>query len=482
MPEHRYDLFISYSTKDRDWVQAELLAPLEAARVKVCIDYRDFAPGATILGEIERGLDESRKTVLVFSPHYLRSEWTALENLILQTDSPVNRDGRFLIILKAPCELPRRLKPFIYVDFTRPDEQSYAWERLFRFLDIPIPNPALPVPGAASPVHAARQALPNPFIVGLTVPPERFYGRREQLADVRYRIGGYAPQSISVVGLRRSGKSSLLRYITERIHEFCSPEQQPIVVSLDLQSKRFHTPDGITEGLRRGIKTATGRELWQSADNADPWAVQEGLERLHKDGQRLIVLIDEFEHIGTHLAHFQDWGDDWRSKASAGLLTLVIATTRPLSDIYSHVGLTSPFGNIFTTTILSPFAPADWHRLVQDGFQQGSAAVGSADLALIDDLAGGVPFYTQLAASLLWQHGDQQRVRQEFRLQAEPQFAGLWQHLRPDEQHALRHAAGLAGLTTPHTNLRATLQRSGLLRPDGRLFSSAFADFVQAQL
>jgi len=42
--EYAYDVFISYSHKDEAWVTQTLLPRLEAAGLRVCIDYRDFAP------------------------------------------------------------------------------------------------------------------------------------------------------------------------------------------------------------------------------------------------------------------------------------------------------------------------------------------------------------------------------------------------------------------------------------------------------
>jgi len=282
------------------------------------------------------------------------------------------------------------------------------------------------------------------------------------------------------VGMRRSGKSSLLRYIRQRIHEFCAPDHL-IIVPLDLQDRRFHTPEGMSEGLRRGIERATGNAPWQRGENDNDWAIMDGLEGLRDSGQRLLVLIDEFEQIGRRLEQFQDWGDDWRSKASAGLLTLVIATLRPLEEIYTHCGLTSPFGNVFTSTTLGALEPAAWQQLVQDGFAAAGNHLGADDLPFIHDLAGGLPYYTQLAAALLWQHGDHARARAEFTRQARPRFAELWRDLRNDEQRILRHAAGVPGVSVPAGSaaLRERLHDNGLLRVDGQIFSRAFIDFVR---
>jgi hypothetical protein len=40
--EFKYDVFISYSHKDQEWVRNILLPTLEKQGLKVCIDYRDF--------------------------------------------------------------------------------------------------------------------------------------------------------------------------------------------------------------------------------------------------------------------------------------------------------------------------------------------------------------------------------------------------------------------------------------------------------
>jgi transcriptional regulator with XRE-family HTH domain len=85
----------------------------------------------------------------------------------------------------------------------------------------------------------------NPFIYGDPVPPEKFYGRRQAVLEVKNRIGAVASQSVNIVGLRRIGKTSLLRYVRSNPTEFITPDRQPLIVSLDLQSNPVSTPAGI---------------------------------------------------------------------------------------------------------------------------------------------------------------------------------------------------------------------------------------------
>lgn len=140
----------------------------------------------------------------------------------------------------------------------------------------------------------------NPFEYGTPVSPERFTGRHAQRGDVKARIGGISAQCVSLVGMHRSGKSSLLKYIDERIREFCAEGQNPLVVSLDLQFQNLHTPEGIVEKIRRTIERRTRRAPWRSCDNLDDYAIEDGLIALRDVGHRLLVLIDEFEHLRAY--------------------------------------------------------------------------------------------------------------------------------------------------------------------------------------
>jgi transcriptional regulator with XRE-family HTH domain len=243
----------------------------------------------------------------------------------------------------------------------------------------------------------------NPFIYGDPVPPEKFYGRQQAKLEVKNRIGAIASQSVNIVGLRRIGKTSLLRYIRSNPTEFIQLERHPLIVSLDLQSNPVSTPAGIVEGLRRGIMRQQGKEPWRQDENEDDWAVQDGLEALRDRGVRLIVMLDEFEAIASRLEEFQGWGEDWRfserealpTKASTqGLFSLVVASKRPISEMYQGLGLTSPFGNIFSTTILGGLEREAWQKLVRDGF--AGSKVSEATLNWIDELAGGLPLYMQM--------------------------------------------------------------------------------------
>ncbi len=315
---------------------------------------------------------------------------------------------------------------------------------------------------------------PNPFTVGLPVEADRFYGRQRTIADLRGRIGARSPQCVNLVGLRRSGKTSMLQCVAAKPEAFFADGQNPLVVNLDLQDGRYHSPGGLLEGLRLGIADRLQEEPWSQAENVDPFAVEDGLERLRDRGFRLIVMLDELEAIGRRLKDFEDWGEDWRSKASAGLFALVIATKRPLGEVYGSLGLTSPFDNIFSKTMLGALATEDWRQLVRDGMP----GIDDAALAWIDRMAGGWALYVQMAAAMVWQFGDLGEADREFRFQAEDRFRELWKDLGP-EQSVLRTLVQTGKPIDARTGMGDRLCRYGVVKADGSLFSSAFGDWIR---
>ncbi|MCP5105555.1 MAG: TIR domain-containing protein [bacterium] len=111
-------VFISYSHKDGQWVRDWLLPRLEGAGVRVRIDFRDFEVGQPGIINMEKAIDECKRTFLVITPHWIESQWTNFEALVLQTDDPTNRRKRLIPLLLEPCELPKRLSMFTYADFT----------------------------------------------------------------------------------------------------------------------------------------------------------------------------------------------------------------------------------------------------------------------------------------------------------------------------------------------------------------------------
>ena len=84
-PRFAYDVIISYSSRDQDWVRGELLSHIEQAGLKAFIDFRDFTRGAPSIKECERRVVDCRKMLVVLAPNYLKSGWAEFENVMVET-------------------------------------------------------------------------------------------------------------------------------------------------------------------------------------------------------------------------------------------------------------------------------------------------------------------------------------------------------------------------------------------------------------
>ena len=122
--DYRYDAFISYSHADAEWVRGRLLPALEAANLRVCIDFRDFAIGVPSLVNMERAIAESRRTLLVLTQAWVDSEWTEYEELLIQVADPAARRRRLLPLLLQACQPPPRIALLTYADLTGAEDDE----------------------------------------------------------------------------------------------------------------------------------------------------------------------------------------------------------------------------------------------------------------------------------------------------------------------------------------------------------------------
>jgi hypothetical protein len=324
-------------------------------------------------------------------------------------------------------------------------------------------------------VSNLRSLASNPFFYGARSTPELFYGRRDLLQAIVERVGGRTAQSISIVGERRMGKTSLLHYLKAQAGELFPSHLSLIIIYLDLMQAKCHTRRGLMQTLRREL-TRAWREPWPAANDGDLGAFDFALEDLQAEGIRLLLCLDEVENLTGRAAEFSEVLEDWRACGSTGQVALITASAQPLADLCASGGLTSPFYNIFEQRWLGLLTQAEWQALVTDNM-----AVTPEDLAFIEKVAGGQPFFTQMAANYLWTAKVKGEVNydplyQELWAQIEPHVKHQWTKLSPDEQATLRRLAAPGDLR-PEPRPLAALERRGLVR-QGRPFSRLFAEMI----
>jgi len=90
-----YDVFLNYSTKDKDVVRA-VAERLTADGLRVWFDEWVLKAGDSIPSKIEEGLEHSRVLVLCMSANAFGSDWAQLESGTFRFRDPLNKERRFI--------------------------------------------------------------------------------------------------------------------------------------------------------------------------------------------------------------------------------------------------------------------------------------------------------------------------------------------------------------------------------------------------
>ncbi|XP_071941424.1 uncharacterized protein [Antedon mediterranea] len=142
----QYDAFISYNSKDQDWIVKVLQPTLEAPpyNLKLCVDYRDFLVGEAIAQNIANSVKFSRKTVLVITKSFVHSEWCHFEMEMAHNRTFDTHEDVFVTILledvkvsSMPLLLKKVLKKRTYIEWPKEEGREAFWMRLARAIDSP---------------------------------------------------------------------------------------------------------------------------------------------------------------------------------------------------------------------------------------------------------------------------------------------------------------------------------------------------------
>jgi hypothetical protein len=135
--EFRYDAYVSYADPDAEWVWNALVPPLEQAGLRVAVSDDVAVPGVARVVNAERGISQSRRTIVVLSEAYLGDRMADFENVLAQTMGVDEGRHRLLPVRAAAFDharLPTRLSMLTAVDLTRPERAGRELARLIRTL------------------------------------------------------------------------------------------------------------------------------------------------------------------------------------------------------------------------------------------------------------------------------------------------------------------------------------------------------------
>lgn len=226
----------------------------------------------------------------------------------------------------------------------------------------------------------------NPYALrGMIRNHKLFSGRMRELREIASWLN--TMQSVSVIGERRIGKSSLLYHIANP-----GPDHAELFSGIKAEYLDLQSVSTTAEFYFRACS------LLGFDDGNSHWDLEEAV-----GGKRIVLCLDEFDQ-----AYQKNFGDDFfnslRSLAQGGNLALVVASRKPLNELHaiylSNNDATSNFHNIFNFIQLSEFTPDEADAMVKA--KREGRQFADEEIKFIRKLAGAHPYKLGLACSLTY--------------------------------------------------------------------------------
>ncbi|MGD8585449.1 MAG: winged helix-turn-helix domain-containing protein [Chloroflexota bacterium] len=294
-------------------------------------------------------------------------------------------------------------------------------------------------------------SIDNPFFHrGAIRRAEEFLGRQDEIGQILglCRNG----QSVSIVGPRRIGKSSLLLHLCRPSTRdaFLGPASS-IYALVDCQELGGSPPEEVYEALLTSIAdAATALEI--DVHPAQRPGTYRGLDRvlntIYGANASVVVLLDEFELLAANQRLTPYFFARLRGLTTKYGLAYLTASQRPLIAISADDEiLSSPFFNIFVSLSLGLFSEDEATQLLDQRLRGTEVSFSPALREHIFHLVGYNPFFLHIAGYHAYQalataptHSSQhisQWLDPAVEVEAEAHLTYLWRNLSDDERYCL---------------------------------------------
>lgn len=319
-----------------------------------------------------------------------------------------------------------------------------------------------------------------------------FYGRTALISKIYSRIGAERPQSISLVGDPRMGKSSLLWYLAQdtcKTAYLPNPEDyiyfyMPIKSEAQLCFRTFSTD--LCDLIIRKIKPIL--DIEDARPSYD--LLKRIAEELNQRQKKIILLFDDFHLITQNETFPLEFFSFLRSLANNYNLAFVTTSHLDLQRLCVSKDVEeSPFFNIFTNLSLKAFETEEALQLIEEPFQKAGWSVNS-EKALVVEMAGLFPYTLQAACSILFDikterarlnDADINVWQNTFYEEVQGYFAVLWGWFSEDQKEIFNLIAKSKKIDKSKDYVLRDLARRSYIVNTGehpRLFSTMFHRFV----
>lgn len=145
IPGFDYDAYISYvdTEPDTTWVWDTLVPRLKKAGLKIAVSGDVDEPGVARVVNIEQGIQQAKRTIIVLSETYLSNRIAEFENILGQMKGIQEGTYRLLPVKSMTLDssrLPTRLSILATLDLSHPSRAEREFTRLIKALQSPLPK------------------------------------------------------------------------------------------------------------------------------------------------------------------------------------------------------------------------------------------------------------------------------------------------------------------------------------------------------
>jgi serine/threonine protein kinase/AAA+ ATPase superfamily predicted ATPase len=332
----------------------------------------------------------------------------------------------------------------------------------------------------------------NPYMNRVTIKNiNEFFGRKNEITKIYSRIGASRPQSISVVGERRIGKSSLLNYIyhpKNRSKLLAKPDEH-IFVFIDFQEKRGIQPTQFFESVYESLidEFDGGLELNVPPDYS---GFKKVVSTLDNEGLKIILIFDEFEVITKSREFDTEFYSFARSIANNYNLSYIVSSGRNLQTLcHSKEISDSPFFNIFSNLTLTQFNRNETEELITQPAERMGVSI-SQYVPIILDMSGFYPFFVQMVCAVVFEHikegqsidkKELENIREEILDEAKVHFQQIWDICDEDQRDVLLLLCAGSEIPSSKEFILKNLLKAGYVKQQNKkpeVFSSLFRDYL----
>ncbi len=278
-----------------------------------------------------------------------------------------------------------------------------------------------------------------------------FFGRQQELQTLYGAI--VKRQSVSIVGSRHIGKSSLLKFLgnLELQQQYGYDFQRCLFVFTDWRTYLYRTREDFFHKICDQIIAQSQEkvELHMSSYSGEDRLVKL-LEDIRKTGFSLVLLMDAFDQVTSNPEFDGRFFSFLRSLAGVSdLVAYVTASRKPLYLVcHSAEVADSPFFNSFLPCPLGQLTLAEARLLISSPAEQARYPFTPEEVDWIFGQAGFHPFFLQVACRHLFAEKCRQpdsavhltRVQQSIYQELLPHIDHLWRELEGHQQEQLKQA------------------------------------------